>query len=72
VPRPDDATDEEIVVRRGDTLWAIAARHLGSDATDDEVARAWPRWWAANHAVIGDDPDRILPGQRLTPPPTQH
>jgi nucleoid-associated protein YgaU len=63
--RPDHA---EVVVHRGDTLWTIAARHLGPDATGDEIARAWPRWWAANHHVIGDDPDLITPGQRLIPP----
>ncbi|HYN28373.1 MAG TPA: LysM domain-containing protein, partial [Dermatophilaceae bacterium] len=61
-------TEEEVVVRRGDTLWTIAARHLGAGATDAEVARAWPRWYDANAAVIGADPDLLLPGQRLLPP----
>ncbi|WP_163547580.1 LysM peptidoglycan-binding domain-containing protein [Candidatus Frankia nodulisporulans] len=59
---------EEIVVRRGDTLWSIAARALGPDATTDQIAAEWPRWWAANLGVIGHDPNVILPGQRLTPP----
>jgi hypothetical protein len=59
-----------VVVHRGDTLWAIAARHLGDRATDQDVAEAWPRWYAANRAVIGDDPDLILPGQQLTAPTT--
>ncbi len=58
----------EIVVLRGDTLWAIAARNLGPGATTAQIAREWPRWWAANEHVIGPDPDRILPGQRLQPP----
>lgn len=57
-----------VVVHRGDSLWAIAARHLGPSATDAEIATAWPRWWAANRAVIGPDPDLLLPGQRLTAP----
>jgi len=57
-----------MTVRRGDTLWDIAARHLGPAATDLEIAQAWPRWFAANRAVIGPDPDRLHPGQRLTPP----
>ncbi|CAO5147575.1 LysM domain-containing protein [Frankia sp. AiPs1] len=60
--------NQEVVVRRGDTLWTIAARHLGPDATKDQIAAEWPRWWAANSAVIGHDPNVILPGQRLTPP----
>lgn len=58
----------EIVVVRGDTLWDIAARHLGPGATTEQIAAEWPRWWAANADVIGRDPDLILPGQRLQPP----
>jgi nucleoid-associated protein YgaU len=57
-----------LVVRRGDTLWAIAARQLGPAATDAEIAEQWPRWWAANRAQIGDDPDLLLPGQVLVAP----
>ena len=59
---------EEVVVRRGDSLWDIAARHLGADASAAEIATEWPRWHAANAAVIGPDPDLLLPGQRLLPP----
>ncbi|HEX6234959.1 MAG TPA: hypothetical protein VFZ63_17645 [Jiangellaceae bacterium] len=60
--------DTDVVVLRGDTLWAIAARHLGADATAADIAAEWPRWYAANHAAIGDDPDLILPGTILRPP----
>jgi hypothetical protein len=68
--RPSSPTedDHQIVVRRGDTLWSITARHLGGAATDAEIAQAWPRWYLANRAVIGADPDLLLPGQILTPP----
>jgi hypothetical protein len=59
---------EPVVVHRGDTLWSIAARHLGPGATPVDVARAWPVWHEANRHVIGPDPDRLLPGQRLQPP----
>jgi hypothetical protein len=66
---PDRAMpDGAVVVRRGDTLWDIAARHLGPGATPAAIAREWPRWYAANRAVVGPDPGRILPGQRLVPP----
>ena len=58
----------EVVVRRGDTLWSIAARQLGADASEAEVAAAWPRWFAANRAVVGADPDLLLPGQVLRAP----
>lgn len=57
-----------VVVRRGDTLWSIVARHLGPDADPLRVAAAVPHWHSANRAVIGDDPNLLLPGQQLTPP----
>lgn len=57
----------EHVVVRGDSLWSIAASH----PTNASVDRRWRAIWAANRDVIGDDPDLILPGQRLTlPTPT--
>ncbi|WP_404384110.1 LysM peptidoglycan-binding domain-containing protein [Knoellia locipacati] len=61
-------TDHEVVVHRGDSLWSIAARHLGPDAVDAEIAHAWPQWYAANRDRIGDDPDLLLPGQVLRVP----
>jgi nucleoid-associated protein YgaU len=57
-----------VVVAPGDSLWAIAARHLGPAASDAQLARAWPRWWHANRAAVGDDPNLIHPGTRLVPP----
>ena len=57
-----------MVVQRGDTLWDIAARSLGPDATDTDVAAEWPRWYAANRDLIGSDPDLLLPGQELLAP----
>lgn len=77
-PQPDPHTltgpgwpptgDGEIVVHRGDTLWDLTARHLGPGATADEIAREWPRWFAANRHIIGNDPDLLLPGQVLQIP----
>jgi nucleoid-associated protein YgaU len=65
---PGRAVEDHVVVRRGDTLWAIAARHLGPAADPAQIAREWPRWYAANRQVIGPDPDRLHPGQLLRPP----
>jgi nucleoid-associated protein YgaU len=59
---------EDVVVRRDDTLWDIAARHLGPGASAAEIAAEWPRWHRANRDLVGPDPDLIRPGQRLTPP----
>lgn len=61
-------TPAEVAVLAGDTLWDIAARELGPAATDVEVALHWPRWYQANRAVIGGNPDVLLPGQILTSP----
>lgn len=58
----------ELVVKSGDTLWTIAARHLGPEASDVDIALEWPRWFESNRAVIGSDPDAILPGQILKAP----
>ncbi|MEO8557284.1 MAG: LysM peptidoglycan-binding domain-containing protein [Actinomycetota bacterium] len=72
-PSADEARcgSVHIVVQRGDTLWSIAARHLGPAATTPEISAAWHRWFATNRQVIGDDPDVITPGQVLTPPAAQ-
>lgn len=59
-------------VRRGDSLWCIAATTLaartGERPTSGDIARFWPTIHQENRDVIGDDPDLILPGQRLTIP----
>jgi hypothetical protein len=73
-PAPDRpaTTAGEHVVLRGDCLWDIAATRLREDTgrapTDREIAVAVRSWWQANAAVIGPDPDLLLPGQVLRPP----
>jgi nucleoid-associated protein YgaU len=61
--------DDEVVVRRGDTLWSLAERHLGPAATAVRVNQEWPRWFAANRSVLSHGPDHLVAGMRLTPPP---
>lgn len=61
--------DRVVTVRRGDTLWSIAAGQLDGP-TAEQIAAAWPRWYAANRDVIGPDPDLIRPGQQLHRPST--
>lgn len=69
-PAPPAAGDHVVV--RGDCLWDIAAARLsdqlGRTASAAETAQATSDWWAANAAVIGPDPDVLLPGQVLRPP----
>jgi hypothetical protein len=66
---PSDRSTAGYVVHRGDTLWDIAARHLGPGASAVDISRAWPAWYDANRAVIGRDPSVIQPGELLSPPP---
>lgn len=57
-----------VVVRPGDCLWRIADRALPAGHSAGDVAREWPRWYAANRGVIGPDPGLLHPGQRLRAP----
>ncbi|MCS0637410.1 transglycosylase family protein [Streptomyces sp. LP05-1] len=58
--RPTDVPTrrEGYTVRHGDSLSGIAAT--------EHVRGGWPALYAHNRAVIGADPDLIIPGQRLT------
>jgi hypothetical protein len=67
-PRSTSVPQRTVTVTSGDSLWAIAARHLGPRATAQQIAREWPRWYAANRDVIGGNPDVIHVGQVLTVP----
>ncbi|MDQ1650181.1 MAG: hypothetical protein QOG60_2238, partial [Frankiaceae bacterium] len=76
-PKVDDPTltgtlppTDEIVVRRGDCLWNVVKRFLGPTARDADIARIWPQWYAHNRSAVGADPDLLLPGTVLTPPPS--
>ncbi|EHN72808.1 secreted protein [Streptomyces coelicoflavus ZG0656] len=55
---PREVEDGSYTVRSGDNLWAIA------DSL--EVDGGWRALYAGNKAVVGADPDHILPGQTLT------
>lgn len=55
-PKAAPGKDRYTVVP-GDTLSGIA--------DDNHVTGGWPRLYADNRSVVGDDPDLIFPGQRL-------
>ena len=71
-PRSTTASRPEIVVAPGDCLWTLAERDLqqrdSTEPSDSEIAAVTEKWWLANRAEIGANPDRLLPGQRLHPP----
>ncbi len=57
--------DEEVppvfyTIEKGDTLWAIASKHLGKGSR-------YPEIFEANREVI-KDPDKIYPGQQIRIP----
>jgi nucleoid-associated protein YgaU len=61
-PKPaPPAPAKTYTVASGDTLWAIAKKHLGA-------GNRWPEIYEKNRGVIGDNPDRIKPGQVLALP----
>jgi hypothetical protein len=74
LPFPERAMDssaqvaETVVVRPGDSLWRITARHLPAEASDADVTAGWHHLYADNRAVVGDDPSLIHPGQHLVLP----
>ena len=55
------AGEQSYTVQKGDTLSHIAQKHYGK-------ASQWHAIYEANRDVIGDNPDRILPGQVLRLP----
>jgi nucleoid-associated protein YgaU len=67
----EPALPEHTVVP-GEFLRRIAAAILEErdqrKPSSADIARFWPKIYAANRAVIGDDPDLIMPGQRLRIP----
>ncbi|MDO4887515.1 MAG: hypothetical protein Q3979_02240 [Actinomycetaceae bacterium] len=55
------------VVQPGESLWDIASSELPPDASEPLVSSHVSRWFEANRAILSH-PDRIYPGQALTPP----
>jgi nucleoid-associated protein YgaU len=54
------------VVEPGDSLWSIAKRLLGPEASPARIAREVNRLWSLNHARIATgDPDLLMVGTRL-------
>jgi nucleoid-associated protein YgaU len=62
---PAQPADRSVLVRPGDSLWALAESDLDLPATDREVSDRWHAIYRRNRGVIGPDPDLIQPGQVL-------
>lgn len=59
--KPAEPEEQYYVIEKGDTLWAIAKKFLGS-------GNRYPEIFEANREVILD-PDKIFPGQKIIIPP---
>ena len=60
--QPGATTNQDTyTVQSGDSLSKIAKQHYGN-------ANSWTKIYNANKTTIGDNPDLIKPGQRLTIP----
>jgi LysM repeat protein len=62
--------EQTVTVEHGNTLWSIAAATLKTKRAG-RIAGYWPRIYRANRAVIGPDPNFIMPGQVLALPSSQ-
>jgi nucleoid-associated protein YgaU len=62
-PPPANAAPTDYVVQAGDTLSRIAGKLWG-----DVGPNAWRRIYEANKGAIGDNPNRLQVGMRLTIP----
>lgn len=62
------ARADTVIVKTGDTLWDLAARHLGPGATPQQIAKETQRWHNSNRELLGDNPHLIQPGQELLIP----
>lgn len=60
-PAPAAAAAKTYTVKKGDSLWAIAKKYLGSGSRYTEI-------YNLNKSVIGSNPSLIYPGQVLTLP----
>lgn len=64
-PVNDAASDPgSVVVEKGDHLWKISARHLGKEATNDDITPYWREVVDVNTPRLkSGDPDLIFPGE---------
>lgn len=67
--RVSPKTGTEVVVAQGDSLWSICARHLGMQATAEEIATYWPQIYKANEKSIGPNPNDLQIGTVIELPP---
>ena len=63
-----ESSERYVIVRPGDSLWAIAAQALGRGASVATIDGFWRELHELNRHAIGPDPDVIHPGLKLRLP----
>ena len=53
------------LVYPGDSLWSISQRHLGPQASPQQIADEVERIFELNRDRIGEDPSMLMPGEEL-------
>ena len=54
-----------LMVYPGDSLWSISQRHLGPQASPQQIANEVERIFELNRDRIGEDPSMLMPGEEL-------
>jgi hypothetical protein len=68
--QPAPEPSERQMVYPGDSLWSISQRHLGPQASPQQIANEAERIFELNRARIGEDPSMLMPGEELLLPPS--
>ena len=63
--QPAPEPSERLMVYPGDTLWSISQRHLGPQASPQQIANEAERIFELNRDRIGEDPSMLMPGEEL-------
>jgi hypothetical protein len=61
---------ERLMVYPGDSFWSVSQRHLGPQASPQQIAIEVERIFELNRDRIGEDPSLLMPGEELLLPPS--
>ena len=68
--RPASKPPERLMVYPGDSFWSVSQRHLGPQASPQQIANEAERIFELNQDRTGGDPSLLMPGEELLLPPS--